>query len=417
MFSIRNTNNGCRDCIPPIPDWTNTTFQDLIELNVERPVQMVFGPYKNTLALYYTVRSGQQNIRRFIYEGSDNRSPHAEFTASVTSGPVGTTVAFDSSGSNDPDGDDIEFIWDFGDGTTSNEISPSHKFDTTGNFEVVLTVVDEEGFEATANIEVDIGVPPTPLIEVPAPGTTFAVGDVFTLTGSAVDGEGSIISDTSLTWEVKQHHGTHFHPFLDPTTGNKITIDPAPSPEEFLAATTSYLEILLTATDASGFSATVSTTVMPKVVYLGFETNPTGLELLLDGYSVITPVSVATWVNHPLKVDAKDQGGFLFQEWSDGGIASHTITVGVSNGTYVATFEAESGPDSSSATAPPMSPTSMAPAAPTPAPFLLDANSPAGQPNLTPLGSVSGSDNLHPQMSLTSACLVLIPSLLSLALM
>ena len=426
MYSIKKTGNGnggCRDCIPPIPEWTRTTFQDLSELNVERPVQMVFGPYQGGLALYYTVRSGQQNIRRFVYAGSDNLAPHAEFVTDVTSGPVGTTVTFDSTGTNDPDGDTIEYIWDFGDGTTSDKENPTHTFETTGNFNVQLTVVDEEGFEAFANLQVDIGNPPTPIIGDPAPGTTFAVGDVFTLSGSAVDGDGNRISELSMTWEVRQHHGSHFHPFLDPTAGNKITIDPAPSPEEFLAATNSHLEVILTATDMNGFAATVSTLVMPKIVYLGFVSNPPGMELLLDGYAVVTPVSVATWVNHPLKVEAKDQEGYTFQEWSDGGIATHTIRVGTTNETYTATFTEGLGPSEPNVQNPTLAPETntggttdqIEPTPATPGPFIFITPAPN---SLTPVDSGARSFKLQmTQASITSAaCLVIVPILTFLAL-
>jgi hypothetical protein len=80
-----------------------------------------------------------------------------------------------------------------------------------------------------------VGRLPVPAMESPVTGRIFAVGDVFTLVGSASDGYGNRLLDSDLTWEVRQHHSTHYHPFLDSTPGNQIKISPAPGPEDFEA--------------------------------------------------------------------------------------------------------------------------------------------------------------------------------------
>ncbi|ARU57409.1 hypothetical protein OLMES_3371 [Oleiphilus messinensis] len=71
-----------------------------------------------------------------------NQPPVAVMSASSTSGVVPLTVNFDGSGSTDPDGDDLGYLWDFGDGTFSNEATPTHTFDQVGNYAVTLTVTD-----------------------------------------------------------------------------------------------------------------------------------------------------------------------------------------------------------------------------------------------------------------------------------
>ena len=351
LHVIRNDRAGCRTCSPrPIPGWTSELFHDLADSNVWRGVQLVFGPYKDKQALYYTTRVGRENIRRITYEGGLNRAPTARITVAYNqvTFQVGTFIEFDGSTSSDPDGHELEYLWDFGDGNTSRESDPSHAYASPGNFEVQLTVTDSGGFSGTAHTVVDVGAPPIPTILSPGPSATFAVGQVYTLVGSAVDGYGNPIDDMSLLWEVRQHHSTHYHPFLDETVGNYITIDPAPSPEDHLAATNSYLEVRLTATDSNGFSATTSIHVMPRLVLLSFDTDPSGLELLLDGYLVKTPELVTTWANHPLQVEANDQDSLYFKQWSDDGTAKHTITtLEPSNSTatpgtvphYVATFD------------------------------------------------------------------------------
>jgi hypothetical protein len=167
------------------------------------------------------------------------------------------------------------------------------------------------------------------------------------LVGSASDADGNRLSDSDLTWEVRQHHSTHYHPFLDPTLGNQIKISPAPGPEDFEASTNSYLEVLLTATDKNGVPSTVTVDVMPKTKKIYFITDPPGLELTLDGFELDTPtdgpLEVITWINHNLVIDVKDQAGYTFLGLSNGldnvDLSKHTeIKIDENTDTYVAKF-------------------------------------------------------------------------------
>jgi PKD repeat protein len=66
------------------------------------------------------------------------------------SGLAGDSIAFDGSNSIDPDGGNITaWDWDFGDGNTGTGETPSHIYDTTGDYTVSLVVIDEEGEQST----------------------------------------------------------------------------------------------------------------------------------------------------------------------------------------------------------------------------------------------------------------------------
>eukprot|EP00339_Tiarina_fusa_P008648 CAMPEP_0117064042 /NCGR_PEP_ID=MMETSP0472-20121206/44712_1 /TAXON_ID=693140 ORGANISM="Tiarina fusus, Strain LIS" /NCGR_SAMPLE_ID=MMETSP0472 /ASSEMBLY_ACC=CAM_ASM_000603 /LENGTH=829 /DNA_ID=CAMNT_0004783995 /DNA_START=45 /DNA_END=2532 /DNA_ORIENTATION=+ len=304
----------CRTCNPPTPGWEKTVFH-----RWEWPVTLKFGPYLGGQALYYSVRGvGYNNIRRIYFAGGDNDAPVAVLEADQTQALVGATIEFDGSSSNDPNFDEITYNWDFGDGTTieDGEAVVNHAFSSLGEFVVSLTVTDASGFSDIAYIEI-------------------TVGDKPTLVGSAVDSFGVSIPEESFTWEVRQHHNTHYHPFLDLTQGNNIVIAPAPPPEDFLAATNSYLEIILTVSDANGVSETLSRIVMPKMVTLEFDTEPSGLELLLDDYTVTTPIEVVSWENHQLQAEAYDQVPWLWMSWSDDGSRRHAISVPAQGGATV----------------------------------------------------------------------------------
>ena len=57
------------------------------------------------------------------------------------------------------------YNWDFGDGTKSNEESPAHTFETPGKHQVLLTVADASGKEATQTITITAN-PKTPPVAV-----------------------------------------------------------------------------------------------------------------------------------------------------------------------------------------------------------------------------------------------------------
>jgi hypothetical protein len=145
-----------------------------------------------------------------------------------------------------------------------------------------------------------------------------------------------------LTWEVLLHHNNdHTHPFLPPTSGNNITFT-APAPEDLAAATNSYLEIRLKATDSNNLNTTVTRYFYPRKVNVTFATNPTGLNLTVNGTNVAGGTTVVSWDGYGLNVNAPTQtvngNQYAFQSWSDGGAQTHTITTGATAATYTATF-------------------------------------------------------------------------------
>jgi len=62
----------CRDCSPPTPAFSKELFSDLKDIG--QPLQMTFGPYKDTQALYYSLWAPKDefSIRRIIYVGGND---------------------------------------------------------------------------------------------------------------------------------------------------------------------------------------------------------------------------------------------------------------------------------------------------------------------------------------------------------
>ena len=231
---------------------------------------------------------------------------------------VGETFEFDGSSSSDADGDDLDYAWDFDDGTTSTNRKPAHVFEEPGKYDVILVVTDTAGLAQQSSMVITIGKPPTVTISSPLEGDEFYVGQILQLKGEAFDHQGNRLDDSKLTWEVRKHHADHYHPFLDPTDGNDVMLFPAPEPEDFFASTNSYLQVILKATDSDGLTTEVDRLIQPWKIDVDIESVPPGIEVSVDLYPLQTNNQIVSWKDHKLNVLAKDQPPYQFQSWWDG---------------------------------------------------------------------------------------------------
>jgi hypothetical protein len=309
-------------------------------------IDAAFGPHGSGQALYYITWGAWPNdsIRRISHVGTANRDPEAVAEAVPRSGDVPLAVDFSSESSTDADGDPLTVRWDFGDGSApSTAPRVTHTYTQSGTFTAMLQVFDGRGGEDTATVEIRAGnEPPAATIATPTAGQRFAVGETITLSGSATDPEDGPLPPDALTWEVIRHHDTHTHPYFPVTPGNALDME-GPPPEDIHATSTSYLEVILTATDSDGASGTVTRDLAPRTVDLTFETVPAGLTLEVAGSPVSAPAAVTSWDGWRIPVDAPDQtdaagSGVTFVSWSDGGARSHEITTPPAAATFTARF-------------------------------------------------------------------------------
>ncbi len=77
---------------------------------------------------------------------------------------TGDNISFDTTGSNDPDGDDLSYTWDFGDGTeTQSGPGATHAYSKGGVYSVKLITDDNKGTVCSTDIavmNVRINTPP-----------------------------------------------------------------------------------------------------------------------------------------------------------------------------------------------------------------------------------------------------------------
>jgi glucose/arabinose dehydrogenase len=334
---------------------TNQATEFVVGLGTNSATSLRFGPDGSGTALYYTSYAGSSadGIWKITYSASGNVAPSvASLTANPASSsgaPLNTTLTASAS---DPNvGDVLTFFWEFGDGTTSTTSTntTSKTFNANGNYTVRVRARDDKfAFSNYAETVVQVGnTPPTPTITSPNSGFQYSVGQTVMLTGSATDAQDGPLSASALTWNVILHHDTHTHPFLTDQVGNNIQFQ-APPPEDLSAATNSYLEVTLTATDSGGLTTTVTRDILPLKRDLTVQSTGnvgaavTGLKVSLNGTVITTPQTVTVWSGWQLPVTVADQNlganGYRFNTWSDGGARSHNYNTPNNNSTLTVNF-------------------------------------------------------------------------------
>ncbi len=132
---------------------------------------------------------GEGNIFLNNYFGGDDLQPEASFSASAVEIELGDIVSFTdtSTGGNLP----LTYQWSFGDGTgNSTEQNPSHLYTTTGTFNVILTVIDNDGdvsvftMDITVVVELDPGLSDDPKDGIP--GFSLSLILLFGLIGTLI---------------------------------------------------------------------------------------------------------------------------------------------------------------------------------------------------------------------------------------
>jgi PKD repeat protein len=88
--------------------------------------------------------------------GNGTLPPAAVIAATPLSGNVPLSVAFDASGSSDPDGTIASYAWTFGDGATGSGMTCAHTYTQPGTFTATLTVTDNVGAQGTATVRITV---------------------------------------------------------------------------------------------------------------------------------------------------------------------------------------------------------------------------------------------------------------------
>ena len=130
---------------------------------------------------------------------------------------VGAEIVFNASDSYDPDGEIVKYIWDFGDGEVVESSDPivTHVYDKPGVYNVSLTVIDNDGLEASMSKVIKVDDITTDVVEI--------INDILDGLRSSVNADvryygeywgavyGTVVGDLIVNWywdELKAHYSS-----------------------------------------------------------------------------------------------------------------------------------------------------------------------------------------------------------------
>jgi glucose/arabinose dehydrogenase/PKD repeat protein len=210
---IEHGADGTVNAISDVP-WTGTQVMD-----------MAFGPDGALYVLDYGTAwfGGDDNSGLYrIENATDGHSPVAQAAANRTSGQAPLRIRFSSEGTTDQDGDALTYHWDFGDGATSTEPHPTHRYRKNGTYTATVTAKDPTGRTGSASVRIVVGnTAPTVVLETPKDGQLFSFGDAIPFKVRVTDPEdGTAIDCAKVKVTFILGHDSHGHPL---TSANGCT--------------------------------------------------------------------------------------------------------------------------------------------------------------------------------------------------
>ncbi len=171
----------------------------------------------------------------------------------------------------------------------------------------------------------------------------YRAGDPIGFSGSATDAEDGAIPAADLRWEVRLNHDAHDHALSNGVVGDSgsFTVPPAIETD-----TDVWVTLYLTAVDSEGTSTTVTRRVDPRIVTITLATDPTGLNVSLEGGNHQAPFSFDSVSGVDREIGAPTQqtvGGttFTFASWSDGLARNEIRTTPNADVTWTASYSGD----------------------------------------------------------------------------
>lgn len=184
------------------------------------PIDSKFGPDGSMYVLDWGGGFGRDNPSSGLYRIdyiSGSRSPIAEIAVDGDTGAAPLTVAFDGSGSHDPEEAQLTYEWDFdGDGTVdSTDATAEHTYTEAGVYTARLTVTDPLGKTGTTTVPITVGnTRPTVSFDAPPNGSFFDFGDEISYSVTVTDPEDASIDPADVIVTPALGHDEHAHPLV-----------------------------------------------------------------------------------------------------------------------------------------------------------------------------------------------------------
>jgi glucose/arabinose dehydrogenase len=311
---------------------------------IDGPVDLRVGPDGALYYLAYGFRQGVGAVGRIAYTAND--------APSIAVQPQGVRVAVGSPATFRVEATGaapLAYQWWRNGAAIAGATEATYTLaattlaDSGAAFSVEVSNAAGSVTSAAATLTVVDGHAPTAAITSPAPGSTYAGGDVIAYAGTANDAEDGPLPPAAYTWRVDFHHDAHLHPYVPATSGATGGTFAAFTAGE--TAANVWFRIHLDVVDASGLTASTFVDVLPRTARFTLATDPPGLQVTLDGTPRTAPLVElgVTGVQRSIGAPSPQAlAGVTYElvAWSDGGAATHTLTTPPADATYVATFRA-----------------------------------------------------------------------------
>lgn len=146
----------------------------------------------------------QSSLTVSVSAATPNQPPQASFTASCSD----LTCTFNNT-STDPDLDPLSFVWNFGDGATSTATNPTHSYQGSGTYTVVLTADDGAAVDSETH-SVSVTAPPAGDMTFTAAAYPVLVeGRTASVTIEVLDSDGNSIPGATVegAWTYLDRRG------------------------------------------------------------------------------------------------------------------------------------------------------------------------------------------------------------------
>ena len=292
----------------------------------------------------YFLNVNNGNFYRIIY--TLNQSPVITAHPQSISVSQGNTANFSVTASGAPT---LTYQWRKNGvnipGATSStysisNVQPSH----AGQYSVVVSnsfPPPDTSNNATLTVTIP-NTPPQATINTPADSTIYRAGDVINYSGTGTDAEQGTLPGSAFEWFLDFRHAGHGHggpELTDGVSSGSFVIDTRGHSE-----TDVFYRLYLVVRDAQGAVDTAMVRLFPRLSNLSFQTEPAGLQIMLDGVPRNTPlttqaISGSTRPIAPLSPQTVNGVTYVFDRWAHGGPASQTINITDNPASYTAIYK------------------------------------------------------------------------------
>jgi len=151
---ITSTNFSLERINPNLADYTSNNWQEHVSGNTLGAQNSVYNTSQTTTTV--------------------NQNPTAVIETNTTTAEANEDILFSGINSSD-DGEIVSWLWDFGDGGSSNLVSTTYSYSATGTFDIFLTITDDGNATTTATTSISIfeNTTTTPATTTTTPTTTL----------------------------------------------------------------------------------------------------------------------------------------------------------------------------------------------------------------------------------------------------